>query len=507
MTSSVTPGSTSDEPTTATDGSATGSSTGSVTTTGVTTTDPTITTTGSTTDPSSTTDATASSSSTSTTGGPACGDGVIDPGETCDDGAANADDGACTAACQTAICGDMLVQAGVEDCDDGNMDDTDACVAGCKNATCGDGFVGPAEMCDDGNMIDDDACGNNCAPGSCGDGKLQMGEECDDGNMVDTDTCLNSCFTAKCGDMVVQDMVDQCDDGNMSNLDMCTNTCKTPTCMDAIQSGLESDVDCGGPCSKCAAGKACFAGNDCGSGQCTMNKCTIAPSCKAIKTGNAMAADGVYNIDPDGAGPIAAFDVYCDMTTDGGGWTLVLKADGSKDTLLYDNVLWTNNLLLNANQTALDRTEAKFSSWNTVPFTDVLVGLEAPILANGPLTLKTQKVATGAKTSMFALMSPNTYSAPMVAVGRVAWKALIAGGSLQLNCNREGFNVPGQARVRIGIQANEQNDCNSPDSYIGVGGQGAPCAPGPQRAVGNVVGCGGDNGEKSTAAFGVVFVR
>lgn len=53
--------------------------------------------------------------------------------------------------------------------------------------------------------------------------------------------------------------------------------------------------------------------------------CTVQPSCLAIKTSVPASTSGVYVVDPDLSGPIPQTNVFCDMDTDGGGWTLIAR--------------------------------------------------------------------------------------------------------------------------------------------------------------------------------------
>ena len=66
-----------------------------------------------------------------------CGDGVVDPGEGCDDGNRSNHD-QCTNACQRAACGDGWVRSGVETCDDGNRTSDDGCDSACQLEEQGD---------------------------------------------------------------------------------------------------------------------------------------------------------------------------------------------------------------------------------------------------------------------------------------------------------------------------------------------------------------------------------
>jgi fibro-slime domain-containing protein len=217
---------------------------------------------------------------------PICGDGVLDPGEACDDGNTVAGDG-CIATCQqveanfvcptpgqacvsTIKCGDGKI-AGDEQCDDKNSRNNDGCSSTCQiepgwscpiqgdrcvATKCGDGIIAGNEQCEDGNPtpMGGDGCDANCQiePGwvcdtagmpcrkaVCGDGKAEGGEPCDDGNQVVGDGCSPFCevepscpatggaCSSRCGDgLILPTDSEECDDGNTTSGDGCSADCK-----------------------------------------------------------------------------------------------------------------------------------------------------------------------------------------------------------------------------------------------------------------------------------------
>ncbi|MCB9766090.1 MAG: hypothetical protein H6739_40315 [Alphaproteobacteria bacterium] len=71
---------------------------------------------------------------------------------------------------------------------------------------CGDGIVDPGEACDDGadnSDADPDACRTSCLAASCGDGVTDSDEACDDANAWGGDGCTPVC-TAEDGELEVE---------------------------------------------------------------------------------------------------------------------------------------------------------------------------------------------------------------------------------------------------------------------------------------------------------------
>ncbi len=138
---------------------------------------------------------------------PRCGNGIVTPDETCDDGPQNGSGyGFCAADCTPGPrCGDGVVTPGEEQCDNGiNQDpyetESTSCAPGCVRAPyCGDGQVDAnfREQCDDGvNDGSYGGCSPTCQLGPrCGDGVVseEGDEDCDDGNRRNGDGCNTNC--------------------------------------------------------------------------------------------------------------------------------------------------------------------------------------------------------------------------------------------------------------------------------------------------------------------------
>ena len=170
-----------------------------------------------------------------------------------------------------------------------------------------------------------------------------------------------------------------------------------------------------------------------------------------------------------------------------------------------DKELWENDAVFNINNGSKSfyTEEAKFHAFSRVSFKSMCIGMTH----SG--TTKWLRINKGG-SSLQDIFKNGTYIA--TSFNRRTWKSLIQESSLQNNCNREGINVQnsvGKVYVRVGIAANNEGDCESPNSFIGLGmALLSPCSSTLREiSCGNYASCEPDNGRKSLPAMGFILIQ
>ena len=171
-------------------------------------------------------------------------------------------------------------------------------------------------------------------------------------------------------------------------------------------------------------------------------------------------------------------------------------------TFYYDSSLWRNKETFNLDggKTGFDSQETKLPSyWNT-SFSKICLGMR---INNQFRFIVIKRTAT----SLHSLIADGKYR--NTSLGRDTWKSLIGSeASLQQKCNLEGFNAMSpndHSKARIGILGNEQDDCGTCDSRIGLGTGGSPAHN--SNTCGNEAVNSADKGHKHIQAMGYILVQ
>ena len=215
-----------------------------------------------------------------------------------------------------------------------------------------------------------------------------------------------------------------------------------------------------------------------------------------VKTADASLVGQV--LDPDGnAGKGAAFQAWCDRA--GGGWTLVIKVDGNKPDGGYASPLWSDTTPTAGASPAPDGASARLPGYASLPLTQVRVTLVSGGIA--------RSLVLGAKAANLRALL--TGAAVKTTASVLAWESLLPKGSLQAHCLAQGFQVaaPNGVKARIGILGNNEKDCASVDSWLGVGATATICGAKDTPTAGNLACWNPDWGDAKTPALAWLFVR
>ena len=122
---------------------------------------------------------------------------------------------------------------------------------GADEFTCGNHVVDPGETCDDGNLTDCDGCDSNCTPSStCGNRIVCPPEQCDDGNTNSGDCCSPTCQLDMAGTLCSDGNLctngDACDgSGTCVGNETPQAGCRAPTASAAATFTLKANADPG----------------------------------------------------------------------------------------------------------------------------------------------------------------------------------------------------------------------------------------------------------------------
>lgn len=114
----------------------------------------------------------------------------------------------------TPICGNLILTAGKQ-CEDGNVINGDGCSSACKKEYCGNGYIEIGEQCDNGAgryTVQGPDCDQYCQFIICGDNYVTGDEQCDDGNRENCDGCSRDCQVERVASTCESTACGDCDD-------------------------------------------------------------------------------------------------------------------------------------------------------------------------------------------------------------------------------------------------------------------------------------------------------
>jgi hypothetical protein len=174
----------------------------------------------------------------------------------------------------------------------------------------------------------------------------------------------------------------------------------------------------------------------------------------------------------------------------------------------YSSPYWTNKetYAVEDGLEGLNEKQTKLASYWSTPFNKICLGMK--------VTGVTQWIVIDHQaSSLFNVIAGG--GSTKTTAGRRTWKSLIAGSSLQSKCNDEGFNVKCQVNnlythVRIGLATNNEDSCDTCDSYIGFGASSHGCGVQSTITCGNFAICSDVshyNTDIYISAFGYILVQ